>query len=106
MIQPEQMQKGFLTVVAAVDDLQIDVPDAPDLVANFVARAVVDDILPPAFVDKLPPGTASPPVARVGTPFTAAGVRHAAEAAAMSSRLPAGRPVHVASVTCGMHVAE
>lgn len=58
VIQPEQMQKGFLTVVAAVDDLQIDVPDAPDLVANFVARAVVDDILPPAFVDKLPPGMA------------------------------------------------
>ena len=56
VIQPEQMQKGFLTIVAAVDDLQIDVPDAPDLVANFVARAVVDDILPPAFVDKLPPG--------------------------------------------------
>ena len=54
------MQKGFLSIVAAVDDLQIDVPDAPDLVASFVARAVVDDILPPAFVNKLPPGTPLP----------------------------------------------
>ena len=56
VIRPEQMQKGFLNVVAAVDDLQIDVPDAPDLIASFVARAVVDDVLPPAFVDRLPPG--------------------------------------------------
>ena len=58
VIQPEQMQKGYFSVVSAVDDLQIDVPEAPDLVASFVARAVVDDILPPAFVDRLPSGPA------------------------------------------------
>ena len=57
VIQPEQMQKGFQNLVQSVHDLQIDVPEAPDLVAKFVARAVVDDILPPAFVDKLPSGT-------------------------------------------------
>jgi programmed cell death protein 4 len=60
VIQPDQMQKGFLNVVSAVEDLQIDVPEAPDLVANFVARAVVDDILPPAFVDRLPSGALRP----------------------------------------------
>ena len=49
------MQKGFLNLVYSVDDLKIDVPEAPDLVATFIARAVVDDILPPAFVDKLLP---------------------------------------------------
>ncbi len=73
VIQPEQMQKGFLTIVAAVDDLQIDVPDAPDLVANFVARAVVDDILPPAFVDKLPPGSSSA-LAKPCTPLCCSGL--------------------------------
>ena len=56
VIQPDQMQKGFFNIVSAVEDLQIDVPEAPDLVANFVARAVVDDILPPAVVDRLPSG--------------------------------------------------
>lgn len=56
VISPEQMQKGFLSLVQSVSDLQIDVPEAPDLIATFVARAVVDDILPPAFVDKLPSG--------------------------------------------------
>lgn len=56
VILPEQMHKGFLNLVHSVDDLRIDVPDAPELIATFVARAVVDDILPPAFVDKLPSG--------------------------------------------------
>lgn len=50
------MQKGFLSLVQSVDDLQIDVPGAPDLIATFVARAVIDDILPPSFVEKLPSG--------------------------------------------------
>lgn len=56
VISPEQMQKGFQNLVQAADDLQIDVPDAADLIATFVARAVVDDILPPAFVEKLASG--------------------------------------------------
>lgn len=56
VILPEQMQKGFLALVQSVDDLRMDVPEAPQLIATFVARAVVDDILPPAFVDKLPSG--------------------------------------------------
>lgn len=50
------MQKGFLSLVQAVDDLQIDVPDAPNLIATFVARAVIDDILPPSFVERLRSG--------------------------------------------------
>ena len=56
VISPEQMQKGFLSLVQAVDDLQIDVPDAPNLIATFVARAVIDDILPPSFVERLRSG--------------------------------------------------
>lgn len=56
VISPRQMQKGFKDVVAALDDLKIDVPEAPGLAATFIARAVVDDILPPSFVFKLPAG--------------------------------------------------
>lgn len=40
----------------SVDDLAVDVPAAVDLIAHFVARAVTDDILPPAFLQKLSEG--------------------------------------------------
>ena len=56
VISPRQMQKGFVNVVNALDDLALDVPDAPSLAAAFIARAVVDDILPPSFVGKLSVG--------------------------------------------------
>ena len=41
-------------MVLSVEDLQLDVPDAVDETAAFVARAVVDDVLPPSFVRRLP----------------------------------------------------
>eukprot|EP01052_Picozoa_sp_SAG31_P024856 SAG31_NODE_2142_length_6344_cov_1.986709_3_plen_538_part_00 len=44
------IQQGFGLLVRAVDDLAIDVPEAPALVALFLARAVLDELLPPAFV--------------------------------------------------------
>ncbi|GBF95677.1 hypothetical protein Rsub_08659 [Raphidocelis subcapitata] len=48
VISPDQMQKGFWRLAEALDDTLLDVPDAVDLLALFVARAVVDDILPPS----------------------------------------------------------
>mmetsp|Transcript_19931 Transcript_19931/g.60231 ORF Transcript_19931/g.60231 Transcript_19931/m.60231 type:complete len:760 (-) Transcript_19931:626-2905(-) len=54
VLAPEEVQKGFADVVAALDDLKLDVPGAAGVAATFMARAVVDDILPPAFVSKLP----------------------------------------------------
>lgn len=48
------MDKGFMSLVEALDDTVLDVPDAPRLLATFMARAVVDDVLPPAIVSKLP----------------------------------------------------
>lgn len=36
--------------LAAADDLALDVPDAATQLGLFVARAVVDDVLPPAFI--------------------------------------------------------
>ena len=44
------MRRGFQDLIAALDDLCLDVPDAPDFVAIFVARAIVDDVLPPSFL--------------------------------------------------------
>ncbi|KAL3136268.1 MA3 DOMAIN-CONTAINING TRANSLATION REGULATORY FACTOR 2 [Trebouxia sp. C0010 RCD-2024] len=40
--------EGILKPLSSVDDLKLDVPAAEDDLALFLARAVVDDILPPA----------------------------------------------------------
>lgn len=53
VIYPEQMRKGFEATVYSVDDLRLDVPEAPDYIALFLARAVIDDVLPPAMIAKL-----------------------------------------------------
>ncbi len=46
------MRKGFGAAIDAVDDTTLDVPDAPELLALFIARAVADDILPPAIASR------------------------------------------------------
>ena len=38
----EQLGKGFERLFEYVDDLEIDVPGAPGIVAAFLARALVD----------------------------------------------------------------
>jgi len=52
VIEPEQVSKGLSKLLESADDLALDIPDAVDVLALFVARAVVDDILPPAFLTK------------------------------------------------------
>ncbi|CAM9519282.1 unnamed protein product [Chrysoparadoxa australica] len=41
---------GFRKLFEMIDDIQIDAPNARTLVASFLARAVVDEILPPSFL--------------------------------------------------------
>ncbi|XP_074563313.1 MA3 DOMAIN-CONTAINING TRANSLATION REGULATORY FACTOR 1-like [Curcuma longa] len=50
---PAQISHGFVMLLDSVDDLTVDIPDAVDVLALFVARAVVDDILPPAFLTRV-----------------------------------------------------
>ena len=52
VIPSDQIQKGFTSLIDSVGDLVLDCPEAPDLLAMFVARGVVDDILPPAIVHR------------------------------------------------------
>ncbi|KAM2576827.1 hypothetical protein TB2_002561 [Malus domestica] len=51
-IDPPQVYKGFCKLVESADDFFLDIPDAVDVLALFIARAVVDDIIPPAFLKK------------------------------------------------------
>jgi len=53
VIPPDQVRKGFMAVINSVDDTALDVPGAPELLAQFVARAVVDDVLPPAIATRV-----------------------------------------------------
>ena len=56
VISGQQMQRGFKHLVGAAADLRLDVPDAAAQIATFIARAVIDDVLPPAFVEDLSAG--------------------------------------------------
>ncbi|GLC39813.1 hypothetical protein PLESTM_000944900 [Pleodorina starrii] len=55
VIAPDQVVKGFTSLFSSLPDLVLDVPDAPELLARFVMRAVVDDVLPPAIVSYVDP---------------------------------------------------
>ncbi|KHN32821.1 Programmed cell death protein 4 [Glycine soja] len=52
VVDPSQVYKGFSKLVESADDLIVDIPDTVEILALFIARAVVDDILPPAFLKK------------------------------------------------------
>jgi hypothetical protein len=44
---------GFTRLLAATDDLVLDCPDAVHLLALFLGRAIVDEVLPPAFLTQV-----------------------------------------------------
>lgn len=44
------MKRGFEMLLESVEDLTIDIPDVKYMVGAFLARAVVDEVLPPCFL--------------------------------------------------------
>ncbi|KAJ9677979.1 hypothetical protein PVL29_022765 [Vitis rotundifolia] len=52
VISSAQISQGFFILLESADDLAVDILDAVDVLALFIARAVVDDILPPAFLTR------------------------------------------------------
>ncbi|KAF5730913.1 hypothetical protein HS088_TW19G00515 [Tripterygium wilfordii] len=52
VINPAHIRDGFVMLLESADDLAVDILDAVDILALFLARAVVDDILPPAFLTR------------------------------------------------------
>ncbi|XP_038684560.1 MA3 DOMAIN-CONTAINING TRANSLATION REGULATORY FACTOR 1-like [Tripterygium wilfordii] len=52
VISPAHIRDGFVMLLESADDLAVDILDAVDILALFLARAVVDDILPPAFLTR------------------------------------------------------
>lgn len=50
-LAPDEMQRGFHYLLKNLKELTLDMPSAPELVGQFIARAVADDCLPPAFIN-------------------------------------------------------
>jgi len=51
------MAAGFNLILDRMEDLELDTPGAGEIVGTYLARAVVDDILPPSFLTKSEPVT-------------------------------------------------
>lgn len=41
---------GFDFLLHQLNDLSLDTPNASEVLGNFIARAIADDCLPPAYV--------------------------------------------------------
>eukprot|EP00045_Choanoeca_perplexa_P008986 m.85040 g.85040 ORF g.85040 m.85040 type:complete len:439 (+) comp14704_c0_seq1:404-1720(+) len=50
LVDEPSFEVAFNCLIKRVDDLLLDVPDAIDALAKFIARCVADDCLPPAYV--------------------------------------------------------
>lgn len=50
LLSTADVGKGFERLFETVDDLRVDVPSAVRDIATFLARAVVDELLPPSFL--------------------------------------------------------
>ncbi|XP_044756865.1 programmed cell death protein 4 [Coccinella septempunctata] len=51
-INEQAITKAFENILADIDDLVLDIPDAPILIGNFIARAIADECIPPKFIDQ------------------------------------------------------
>lgn len=49
-LSDSDLESGFELLLDSLNDLSIDIPDAKEMVGCFLARAIVDEVLPPAFV--------------------------------------------------------
>jgi len=49
-LKDADVEAGFEILLDSLDDLCIDIPDAKEMVGCFCARAIVDEVIPPAFI--------------------------------------------------------
>jgi programmed cell death protein 4 len=50
IFEGRELLDGFQLLLYRLPDLVLDVPNAPQILAKFISRAIYDEILPPAFV--------------------------------------------------------
>ncbi|CAH1155166.1 unnamed protein product [Phaedon cochleariae] len=49
-VTESDISKAFESLLANLNDLILDIPDAPTVLGNFIARAIADDCIPPKFI--------------------------------------------------------
>lgn len=49
-LDDSDVEKGFEILLDSLEDLSIDIPDARTITGCFLARAIVDEVIPPAFI--------------------------------------------------------
>jgi len=49
-VTPEKLAEGFQAVLNALEDVVLDTPDAVDILSKFLARAIIDEVVAPAFL--------------------------------------------------------
>ncbi|XP_018580034.1 programmed cell death protein 4 [Anoplophora glabripennis] len=52
VIAETDISKAFENLLANLNDLILDIPDAPTVLGNFIARAIADDCIPPKFIQR------------------------------------------------------
>jgi programmed cell death protein 4 len=50
VISEADITKAFQSLLANLNDLILDIPDASTVLGNFIARAIADDCIPPKFI--------------------------------------------------------
>jgi len=50
IVSLERMVEGFQQLLDVLDDVVLDVPSAADMTGKFLARAIIDEIVPPSFL--------------------------------------------------------
>lgn len=49
----EEIERGFEILLKSLSELVLDTPGAPTILGNFIARAVADDCVAPAFITRI-----------------------------------------------------
>jgi len=57
VISPNDFSLGFQMAIDSLEDISLDVPNAPELLSKFIARAVFDEVIPPKFLNHAKTGT-------------------------------------------------
>jgi len=52
VISPKDLLDGFQLALDNLEDISLDIPEATDFLSKFLARAVVDEIIPPIFLSQ------------------------------------------------------
>jgi len=53
VLHSEHIEDGFKLAISSIDELKLDNPDAVEVLSKFLARAVMDEIVPPVFLKSL-----------------------------------------------------